>query len=65
MGFGSVAGYDGSLNDRAIGAAVNAAVEKMLELILAKPWSADVLASEDQLVFISGGENKGLSGYGV
>ncbi|WP_369743004.1 CsgG/HfaB family protein [Pseudidiomarina sp. PP-1MA] len=60
MGFGSVAGYDGSLNDRAIGAAVNAAVEKMLELILAKPWSADVLASEDQLVFISGGEKQGV-----
>lgn len=60
MGFGSVAGYDGSLNDQAIGAAVNAAVEKMLVLILEKPWTADVLAIEDDLVYISGGEKQGV-----
>ena len=37
MGFGSVAGYDGSLNDQAIGAAVNAAVEKMTQMLLERP----------------------------
>ncbi|RUO62281.1 curli production assembly protein CsgG [Pseudidiomarina insulisalsae] len=60
MGFGSVAGYDGSLNDRAIGAAVNAAVEKMTQALLERPWSADVLAFENNLVYISGGEAQGV-----
>ncbi|MFG1495293.1 CsgG/HfaB family protein [Saccharospirillum sp. HFRX-1] len=60
MGFGSVASYDGSLNDQAIGAAVNAAVEKLTLLMLEKPWSADVLAVEDGLVYISGGASQGI-----
>ncbi|RUO38004.1 curli production assembly protein CsgG [Aliidiomarina taiwanensis] len=60
MGFGSVAGYDGSLNDRAIGAAVTAAVEKMMLDFLDKPWTADVLAVEEELLYISGGEAQGV-----
>ncbi|WP_166263574.1 CsgG/HfaB family protein [Marinobacter caseinilyticus] len=60
MGFGSAAGYDGSLNDQAIGAAVTAAVDKMTGLFLEKPWTADVLAQEDGLVYISGGESQGV-----
>jgi len=60
MGFGSVAGYDGSLNDIAIGAAVNAAVENMLKLLLEKPWTADVLAQENEQIFISGGDSQGV-----
>jgi len=60
MGFGSVAGYDGSLNDRAIGAAVSAAVENMLELLLLRPWTADLLAQEDERLFMSGGEAQGV-----
>lgn len=60
MGFGSVSGYDGSLNDQAIGAAVNAAVAKMSQLLLANPWSADILAVENGQVFISGGEAQGV-----
>lgn len=61
MGFGSVASYDGSLNDQAIGAAVNAAVEKLTQLMLEKPWTADILAVEDNLVYISGGQSQGVS----
>jgi len=61
MGFGSVAGYDGSLNDRAIGAAVTSAVEKMLLQFLEKPWTADILAVEDGLLYISGGASQGVS----
>jgi curli biogenesis system outer membrane secretion channel CsgG len=61
MGFGSVASYDGSLNDQAIGAAVNAAVEKLNQLMLERPWSADVLTVEDGLVYISGGKSQGIT----
>ncbi|MBU2987120.1 CsgG/HfaB family protein [Saccharophagus degradans] len=60
MGFGSVAGYDGSINDQAIGAAVNAAVEKLNKIMLEKTWSADVLAVEEGQVFISGGKHQGI-----
>lgn len=60
MGFGSAAGYDGSLNDQAIAAAVTAAVDKMTGLFLEKPWTADVLAQEDGLVYISGGKSQGV-----
>lgn len=60
MGFGSVAAYDGSLNDQAIGAAVNAAVEKLTQIMLERRWSADILAVEDGLVYISGGQSQGI-----
>lgn len=60
MGFGSAAGYDGSLNDQAIAAAVTAAVDKMTGLFLEKPWTADVLAQEGDLIYISGGQSQGV-----
>jgi len=60
MGFGSVASYDGSLNDQAIGAAVNAAVEKLTKIMLEKPWSADILTVEGELLYISGGKSQGI-----
>ncbi len=60
LGFGSVAGYDGSLNDRAIGTAVNAAVEKLTQVMLEKRWSADLLAVENNLLYISGGKSQGV-----
>src|SRR5690554_1402298 len=60
MGFGSVAGYDGSVNDMAIGAAVTSAVEKMTEWMLENPWTADILAIEDSLIYISGGQSQGV-----
>lgn len=60
MGFGSLASYDGSLNDQAIGAAINSAVEKMTQLMLTKPWSANILSIKDDLVYFSGGESQGI-----
>lgn len=60
MGFGSVSGYNGSLNDQAIGAAVNAAVAKMTQLMINKPWRADILAVEGDQIYISGGAAQGV-----
>jgi curli biogenesis system outer membrane secretion channel CsgG len=62
MGFGAVAGYDGSINDQAIGAAVNAAVGKLDEWMLQTAWTSDILAVEDGLIFISGGASQGIKG---
>lgn len=59
-GFGSKADYDGSLNDRAIGAAIldvqNALIAKLEE----RPWHTDILQVKAGKVFISGGERQGL-----
>lgn len=60
MGFGSAASYDGSLNDQAIAAAVTAAVDKMTRLFMEKPWIADILGQEGELLFISGGKSQGV-----
>jgi len=60
MGFGSAAGYDGSLNDQAIGAAVTAAVDKMTRLFMGKTWEADILEKDADVVYISGGESQGV-----
>ena len=62
MGFGAVAGYDGSINDQAIGAAVNAAVGKLDLWMLQSAWTSDILAVEDGLIFISGGLSQGIKG---
>lgn len=61
MGFGSAASYDGSLNDQAIAAAVTAAVDKMTRLFMDKPWTADILGQEGELIFISGGKSQGVA----
>lgn len=61
MGFGSVAGYDGSINDQAIGAAVNAAVAKLNNYMLERSWTADVLDYDDAIVYISGGKSQGVT----
>lgn len=60
FGFGSAAGYDGSLNDQAIAAAVTSAVDKMNHILLEKPWTADVLGQEAGSLFISGGASQGV-----
>lgn len=60
LGFGTVAGYDGSINDRAIGAAVNAAVAQMAANVLSQPWSADILTVQNDRIYMSGGEAQGV-----
>ena len=43
-----------------IDATVSAAVENMLELLLLRPWTADLLAQEDERLFMGGGEAQGV-----
>lgn len=61
LGFGSVAGYDGSLNDQAIGAAVNAAVNKMRDVLITRPWQADILAIEGEDIYLDAGAEQGIT----
>ncbi|GAB2834348.1 hypothetical protein GCM10027276_41070 [Comamonas piscis] len=60
FGFGSRAGYDGTLNDAAIRQAVSEAVSKLSTEMNRRPWSTAILKAEGGRIFISGGKSQGL-----
>jgi curli biogenesis system outer membrane secretion channel CsgG len=59
-GFGSQAGYDGTLNDSAIRQAVSEAVNKLSTELLSRPWRTYILSVEGNQIFIGGGRSQGL-----
>ncbi len=60
-GFGSRAGYDASLNDRAIAAAVDDLVNTIVSEFNDRPWRSDILGSEDGMLFFAGGPASGIA----
>ena len=60
FGFGSRAGYDGTLNDAAIRQAVSDAISRMSVEMSSRPWQTYILKSEGNRVFIGGGKSQGL-----
>ena len=54
------AGYDQSLTDKAISAAISSLVSKLVENMTNKPWKSYILSSEDGQYVIAGGEKQGL-----
>ncbi len=60
-GFGNEAGYDETLNDRAIGAAINDVMNALVEKLNERPWKTDILKAEGDTVYISGGIHQGLT----
>ena len=61
FGFGSQAGYDGTLNDAAIRQAVVEAVNRLTVEMGARPWQTSVLKIDGSKVFIGGGKSQGLT----
>lgn len=59
-GFGSKADYDGTLNDRAIGAAISDVQNALIAKLEERPWRTDILKVNGKQVFISGGARQGL-----
>jgi curli biogenesis system outer membrane secretion channel CsgG len=59
-GFGGQAAYDGSLNDKAIGAAVADAMNAMVTKLSERTWRTDILKVEQNTVFIAGGARQGI-----
>ena len=59
-GFGSKADYDGTLNDRAIGAAVSDVQNALMSKLEERPWRTDILRMDGKQFFISGGARQGL-----
>jgi len=61
LGFGGEAGYDATLSDKAISAALSQLVENIINKCMDKPWKSYFLSVEDGSYIISGGASQGLS----
>ena len=60
MGLGSRSGFDQSLTDKAIAAAIAQVTGKLIQTMTAAPWRSYLLSFEDGSYFIAGGSSQGL-----
>ena len=60
MGLGGSAGYDATLSDKAISAALSQLVENIINKCMNKPWRSYILSVEDGNYIISGGASQGI-----
>lgn len=61
MGLGGTAGYDATLSDKAISAALSQLVENIINKCMDKPWRSYILSVDDGTYIISGGASQGLA----
>lgn len=61
IGIGGQAGFDATLSDKAISAAISQLVENIINKCTDKPWKSYILSVEDGSYVISGGASQGLS----
>ncbi len=59
-GFGSRAGYDSTLNDRAISAAIADTMTNIVNQLQQRAWFTDILRVSGSTVYVSGGPSQGL-----
>ena len=59
-GFGSSAGYDSTLTDRAIAAAIADTMTNVINQLQQRAWFTDILRVSGDTVYISGGPSQGL-----
>jgi curli biogenesis system outer membrane secretion channel CsgG len=59
-GFGSKAGYDSTLNDKAISAAISDLMTNVLQKLHERRWFTDILQVRGDQIFLSGGADQGL-----
>jgi len=60
LGVGARAGYDSTLNDRAIEAAINNLTSNIIQNLLGKQWKAYILGHEEGHLIISGGKSQNI-----
>ncbi|MBA6232476.1 MULTISPECIES: CsgG/HfaB family protein [unclassified Colwellia] len=60
LGVGERAGYNTSLDDKALSAAISKLVSNVMENLLDSPWQAYFLSNVDNQLFMSGGEEQGI-----
>lgn len=61
LGIGGTAGFDATLSDKAISAALSQLVENIINKCMDKPWRSYILSVEDGTYIISGGASQGLA----
>lgn len=61
MGLGGRAGYDYTLNDKVISAAISKLVNNIIENLLDKPWRSYVLSYDRSVYIIAGGKSQGIA----
>jgi curli biogenesis system outer membrane secretion channel CsgG len=61
MGVGERAGYDYTLNDKVISAAISKLVNNIVENLLEKPWRSFILSHDQGKYIIAGGKSQGIS----
>lgn len=61
MGLGGTAGFDATLSDKAISAALSQLVENIINKCMDKPWRSFILAIDGDSYIISGGVSQGLA----
>lgn len=60
FGVGGRAGYDSTLNDKAMDAAITNLASNIIETLLDKPWRGYILGQEDNQLIISGGKSQNI-----
>lgn len=60
MGLGGAAGFDATLSDKAISAAMSQLVENVIDKCMDKPWRSYVLSVDNDAFIIGGGASQGL-----
>lgn len=60
LGMGGQAGFDATLSDKAIDAAISQLVENIVNNCMDRPWKSYFLAVDDDSVIISGGKSQGV-----
>ncbi len=60
LGVGAQAGYDSTINDKALEAAITNLSSNIIENLLDKPWRSFILANEDNKLIISGGKSQNI-----
>ena len=61
LGLGGTAGFDATLSDKAISAALSQLVENIINKCMDKPWRSYILAEDQGSYIIGGGASQGLS----
>ncbi len=60
LGMGSQAGFDETLSDKAIDAAISSVVQNLLNKLYNEPWKSYILEVDKGSVYISGGQLQGI-----
>jgi curli biogenesis system outer membrane secretion channel CsgG len=60
FGVGGRAGYDSTLNDKALEAAITNLASNIIEKLLDKPWRGYILGKESDQLIISGGKSQNI-----